>query len=171
MVVFMHGRYSIVSQADTTAPGSVTSPEARIQRRHRIAALVYFLYGLFYLWGAQYLTNMQMTSRGMSNSRTFFMVGAVLTVLLPWLVYSRFALALSLHWKPRAQRTTLFINFTLLLGIMVIGRVIVLLRGSVYAKTWLHTIALVIAIINAACLLWASLRQPLWMTRASQGTE
>lgn len=147
------------------------SSEARLQRRHRIAALVYFLYGLFYLWGAQYLTNMQMTSRGVSNSQAFFLVGAVLTVLLPWLVYSRFALALSLHWTPRAPRTTLFISFTLLLGIMVSGRVIVLIRGSVYAKTWLHTLALGVAIINAACLLWAGLKQPVWMTRAPQGTE
>jgi hypothetical protein len=161
----------MVSQTNRTVAGSTMSREAAIQRRHSIAAVVYFLYGLFYLWGAQYITNMQMTSRGMPNSRAFFMVGAVLTVLLPWLIYSRFALALSLHWQPRAQRTTLFINFTLLLGIMVMARVYFLLRGEIYARSWLHATALAIAMVNAACLLWASLRQPLWITRAAQGTE
>ena len=48
----------------------------------------------------------------MSNPRLFFALGALLVVLLPPLIYSRFALALSFYWKPQTQRKTLFIDFT-----------------------------------------------------------
>ncbi len=153
-----------------TATQSPTLPNwERIQQRHTVAAVVYFLYGVFYLLGAQYLTSMGMTERGMSNSSLFFVIGAVITVLFPLLIHSRFALALSLWWKPRAQRKTLFLNFTLILGLLVILRVIALLRGGLYTKTPLHTAALIIAAMNAACLVWASASQPLWISRESQG--
>ncbi len=154
---------------DTTTQSPVVPNWERIQKRHTVAAVVYFLYGVFYLLGAQYLTSMRMTERGMSNSSLFFVLGATIAILFPLLIYSRFALALSLWWKPRAQRKTLFLNFTLILGLLVILRVIALLRGGLYAKTPLHTAALIIAAMNAACLVWASASQPLWISRESQG--
>ena len=154
---------------ETVPPSSTTPLWERIQRRHSIAALVYFLYGVFYLFGAQYLTNMQMTERGTSGSSAIFIVGAAIAIVFPLLIYSRFALAFSLWWKPRTQRKTLFISFTLILGLLVVARVVALLRGGVYAKTWVHTAALVIAAINAACLLWAGLSQPVWVTRKTEG--
>ena len=135
------------------------------QQRYTLAALVYFLYGLFYLFGAQYLTNMQATTRAMSNPTLFFALGALLAVLLPLLIYSRFALALSLYWKPQTQRKTLFIDFTLLLGCLVIMRVIALIHGKLYLKTPIYTIALIVAIINATCLVWAGVSRPVWVTR------
>jgi hypothetical protein len=145
------------------------SPWKKLQKRHTIAAVVYFLYGVFYLFGAQYLTSMRMTERGMSNSSLFFAIGAVIAVLFPLLIYSRFALALSLWWAPRQYRKTLFVNFTLLLGLLVVARVVALLRGGLYLKTPLHTAALIIAAINAACLLWAGLSKPVWVTRTEPG--
>jgi hypothetical protein len=135
------------------------------QRRYAIAALVYFLYGLFYLFGAQYLTSMQTTERAMSNPKIFFALGALLVVLLPLLIYSRFALALSLYWQPQTQRKTLFVDFTLLLGCLVIMRVLALLHGQLYLKTPLHTVALIVAVINATCLVWAGVSRPVWVTR------
>ncbi len=156
-------------RTDTTTQSPMVPNWERIQKRHTVAAVVYFLYGVFYLFGAQYLTRMRMTERGMSNSSLFFVLGATITILFPLLIYSRFALALSLWWKPQAQRKTLFLNFTLILGLLVILRVIALLRGGLYAKTPLHTAALIIAAMNAACLVWASASQPLWISRESQG--
>ncbi|MEE8551235.1 MAG: hypothetical protein V3T08_08295 [Gemmatimonadota bacterium] len=141
----------------------------RFENRHAIAAIVYFLYGLFYLFGAQYLMSMQASERGMSNPKVFFIIGGVITILFPLLIYSRFALALSLRWKPLEHRKTLFIDFTLILGLLVVARVIALMRGELFTKTWLHTAALIIAAINAACLLWASLSKPVWVNRESQG--
>jgi hypothetical protein len=155
-------------EASTTQPREAP-PQDDLQKRHTVAALVYFAYGVFYLFGAQYLTNMQATARGMSNPGLFFFLGGVITILFPFLIYSRFAVALSLRWHSQAQRTTLFVNFTLLLGLLVMARVVALLRGGLYAKTPWHTAALLIAAINAACLLWAGLGQPVWMTREPQG--
>jgi hypothetical protein len=136
-----------------------------LQRRYTLAALVYFLYGLFYLFGAQYLTHMRATERAMSNPGLFFALGALLVVVLPPLIYSRFALALSLYWRPQAQRKTLFVDFTLLLGCLVIMRVIALIHGKLYLKTPLHTVALMVAAVNAACLIWAGVSRPFWVTR------
>jgi hypothetical protein len=96
---------------------------------------------------------MQATERAMSNPRLFFALGALLVALLPPLIYSRFALALSLYWKPQTQRKTLFIDFTLLLGCLVIMRVMALIHGKLYLKTPLHTVALIVAVINATCRL------------------
>ncbi|GIX48093.1 MAG: hypothetical protein KatS3mg131_2304 [Candidatus Tectimicrobiota bacterium] len=143
--------------------------EARQRRRHAVAAVVYFLYGIFYLFGAQYLMSMQAAARGMANPQLFFLIGAVITVLFPLLIYSRFALALSLVWPPRARRTTLYINFTLLLGLLVLARVVALLRGGLFLKTPLHTAGLLIAAFNAACLLWAGLSRPCWTAREGKG--
>jgi len=140
-----------------------------IQQRHTIAALVYFVYGVFYLLGAQYLTSMQATQRGMANPQFFFVLGGIITVVFPLLIYSRFALALSLYWRPRAHRKTLYINFTLLLGLLVMARVIALLRGGLFMKSSLHTAALIVAAINASCLVWAGVSRPVWVTRAAEG--
>jgi hypothetical protein len=153
----------------TLTPSPTPSPRGGFQQRHTIAAVVYFLYGLFYLFGAQYLTGMQAASRGMGNPQLFFLLGGVIALLFPWLVYSRFALALSLWWHPHAHRKTLFIDFALLLGLLVVVRVVALLRGGVFLKTPLHTAALLVAAVNAVCLLWAGLRRPVWVTRESQG--
>jgi hypothetical protein len=141
-----------------------------IQQRHTIAAVVYFLYGVFYLFGAQYLTSMQATQRSMANASLFFVLGGIIAIVFPLLIYSRLALAVSLYWQPQAQRKTLFVNFTLLLGLMVIARVVALLRGGLYLKTPLHTAALIVAALNAACLVWAGLSQPFWVTRDTQGS-
>ena len=153
------------------APGQgiTASSQERLHKRHTIAAMVYFLYGVFYLFGAQYLTSMQATERGMASPTLFFIIGGVIAMLFPLLIYSRFALGLSLWRQSPSHRTTLFINFTLLLGLLVVARVVALLRGGIYAKTWLHTAALIIAALNAACLLWAGLSRPAWVSRDSQG--
>jgi hypothetical protein len=141
----------------------------QIQKRHTLAAIVYFLYGVFYMFGAQYLTSMRMAERGMSQASLFFVIGGIITVLFPLLIYHRFALGLSLWWYPQRQRKTLFISFTLLLGCLVLLRVMALLRGGLYAKTPLHTAALIVAIITATCLVWAGLSRPAWVTRDAQG--
>jgi hypothetical protein len=145
---------------------------ARIQRRHTIAAVVYFLYGLFYLFGAKYITSMvESTGRGSSNSWLFFVLGGVVAVLFPLLVYSRFAFAFSLRWPSSSQRQTAYISFTLLLGLLVVARVVALVHGGLYLKTPLHTTALVIAALNAAVLLWAGLSQPAWIMRHVEGAN
>ncbi|MGE3537043.1 MAG: hypothetical protein AB7N91_06335 [Candidatus Tectimicrobiota bacterium] len=147
---------------------TLTSPaprEHRIQQRHALAALVYFVYGLYYLFGAQYLTNMQQSQRGMGNPTLFFLLGGGVAVVFPLLIYSRFAIAFSLFWRAQTHRSTLFINFTLLLGLLVSLRVLVLAQGGLFLKTPWHTLALVLAIVNALCLLWAGLSHPCWITR------
>jgi len=151
--------------ARQTDPLTQAMPPRRdyVQQRYAIAALVYFVYGVFYLFGAQYLTSMQAAQRGMANPRLFFILGGIITVVFPLLIYSRFALALS--WRPRAHRQTLYIDFTLLLGFLVMARVIALLRGGLFMKSSLHTAALVMAAINATCLVWAGVRRPVWVTR------
>lgn len=150
-------------------PSPATPAWDTLQRRHALAAVIYFIYGLVYLFGAQYLTNMQGATRGMENPRFFFLLGGVIAILFPLLIYSRFALALSFWWQPRAHRKTLFINIALILGLLVVGRVVVLLRAGLFLKTPLHTVALLIAVLNAACLLWAGLSKPVWITRDTQG--
>jgi len=50
---------------------------------------------------------------------------------------------------------------------MVIMRVIALIYSRVYLKTPLHTIALIVAVINATCLIWAGVSRPVWVTRES----
>src|SRR2546423_6088727 len=137
-----------------------------VQQRHTIAALVYFVYGIFYLCGAQYLTSMQATQRGMANPRLFFVLGSIITVVFPLLIYGRFALALSLYWRPRAHRQTLYIDFTLLLGLLVMARVIALLRGGLFMNRSLHTAAPIGAAINATSLAWAGVSRPVWVRRA-----
>ena len=159
-----YGMFPMMESTKTTMRYAL-SPAGKSQQRYTVAALVYFLYGLFYLFGAQYLTSMQATERAMSNPRLFFALGALLVVLLPPLIYSRFALALSLYWKPQTQRKTLFIDFTLLLGCLVIMRVIALIHGKLYLKTPVHTVALIVAVINATCLIWAGVSRPVWVTR------
>jgi hypothetical protein len=159
----------MAGQPKTIPPPSAAPQWERIQKRHTIAAIVYFLYGVFYLFGAQYLTSMRMAERGMSQASFFFVLGGVIAVLFPLLIYSRFALGLSLWWHPQGQRKTLFLSFTLLLGFLVLLRVIALLRGGLYAKTPLHTAALIVAMITATCLVWAGLSRPAWVARDSQG--
>ena len=155
--------------AETTQPSRPAVAE-RIQRRHSIAAIVYFLYGLFYLFGAQYLTGMRQASQGMSSSTSFFVLGAIITVLFPVLIHMRFALALSLWQRGKQQRSTLHLSFTLILGLLVVLRVFALLRGELYAKTPLHTAGLIIAAVNAAFLLWAAWSQPAWITRDARAS-
>jgi hypothetical protein len=116
----------------TTATTEAASRHrARSQRRHTIAAVVYFLYGLFYLFGAQYITSMvESTGRGSSNSWLFFVLGGAIAVLFPFLIYSRFAFAFSWRWPSSLQRKTAHISFTLLLGILVVARVAALVNGG-----------------------------------------
>lgn len=159
----------MTGQPQTSTPPSASPQWHRIQKRHTLAAIVYFLYGVFYLFGAQYLTSMRMAERGMSQASLFFVIGGVITVLFPLLIYSRFALGLSLWWHRQEQRKTLCISFTLLLGCLVLLRVLALLRGGLYTKTPLHTAALIVAMITATCLIWASLSRPVWVTRDTQG--
>ena len=160
-----YGMFLMAESTKTTTSDALPHTGKPLQQRYTVAALVYFLYGLFYLFGAQYLTSMQTTERAMSNPRLFFALGALLVVLLPPLIYSRFALGFSLYWKPQTQRKTLFIDFTLLLGCLVIMRIIALIHGKLYLKTPLHTVALIVAVINATCLIWAGVSRPIWVTR------
>ena len=153
---------------ETHTPIPPALPEQkRIQQRYTIAAVVYFLYGMFYLFGAQYLTSMQATRRGMGNPRLFFVLGGAIAILVPWLIYRRWAMPLPYFWQPRAQRKTLRVDFTLLIGFLVLLRVLALIRGGVFLKTWWHTAALVVATMNATCLIWAGVSRPVWVTRAA----
>jgi MFS family permease len=139
-----------------------------LQQRYTIAASVYFLYGVCYLLGSQYFMSMQDTQRGMayaSYATFFFVLGGFITVLFPVLIYSRFAFAVSWYWRPHAQYKTLSISFTLLLGLLVLFRIYWLLRDNVFMKTPLHTAACIITAINAACLIWAGVSRPFWVTR------
>lgn len=146
---------------------------AQVQQRHTIAAIIYFLYGLFYLFGAQYITtSMQASGRGNSTSSwIFFALGGVITIVFPLLIYNRFALALSVKRPSATQRKTVYFSFTLILALLVVLRVVALFRGGLYLKTPLHTTALVIAALTAACLLWASLGQSIWASGESKGLE
>jgi hypothetical protein len=148
----------------TTPP---VSDDHRLQKRHTIAALVYFLYGLFYLFGAQYLTTMGMSARGMSHSKLWFGIGTIVLILFPYLIYKRFAIGLSVWSKARRQSQTLWINFTLLLALAVGVKIYALLRDGLYTITPLHTAGLIVVVINTISLLWAGLSKPLWITRHS----
>ena len=137
-----------------------------LQTRHNIAAIVYFIYGVYYLFGAQYLTSMQSTERAMSNPRVFFILGAIITIAFPFLIYRRTGIGISFLQRASGRHRSYQISFTLLLGLLVCARVAALLRGGLYLKSSLHTIALVLAAINAVFLLWAGLSQAWWRVQA-----
>ena len=135
------------------------------QQRYTVAALVYFLYGLFYLFGAQYLTNMQATERAMSNPRLFFALGALLVALLPPLIYSRFALALSLVLEatdPEEDTLHRLHSASWVPGDHARYRPD---PRQTVSEDPLHTVALIVAVINATCLIWAGVSRPVWVTR------
>ncbi len=145
--------------------------ENLLQKRHAVAAIVYFIYGLYYLFGAQYLTSMQSTQRAMSNPTAFFILGGIIAIAFPFLIYRRTGIGVSFHQRASGQHRAYQISFTLLLGLLVCARVVVLLRGGLYLKSLLHTAALGLAVINAACLLWAGLGQAWWRVEASGSTH
>jgi MFS family permease len=160
--------FLMAKSTKTTAFYALPSTEKPLQQRYTIAASVYFLYGMCYLLGSQYFMSMQDTQRGMayaSYATLFFVLGGLITVLFPLLIYSRFAFAVSWYWRPHAQYKTLSINFTLLLGLLVIFRIYWLLRDNVFMKTPLHTAAFIITVINAVCLIRAGMSRPFWVTR------
>ena len=138
----------------------------RLQRRHTIAAAVYFIYGIYYLFGAQYLTSMQSTQRAMSNPQVFFILGGIIAVAFPVLIYRRTGIGISFLQRASGGHRSYQISFTLLLGLLVCARVAALLRGGLYLKSSLHTVALVLAAVNAAVLLWAGLGQAWWRVEA-----
>ena len=151
----------------------MTQPPARpaetpLQKRHTIAAIVYFIYGIYYLFGAQYLTSMQSTQRGMSNPTAFLILGGIIAVTFPFLIYRRTGIGVSFLHRASGQHRSYQISFTLLLGLLVCARVVALLRGGLYLKSPLHTAALVLTVINAACLLWAGLGQAWWRIEATE---
>ena len=152
-------------------PPPASPVQDRLQRRHTIAAIVYFIYGIYYLFGAQYLTSMQSTQRAMSNPTVFFVLGGIITVAFPILIYRRTGLGVSFCQRASGRPCAYHISFTLLLGLLVCARVAALLRGGLFLKSPLHTIALVLAAINAACLLWAGLGQAWWRIEASEGMQ
>ncbi|ETX03077.1 MAG: hypothetical protein ETSY1_01345 [Candidatus Entotheonella factor] len=164
----------MASHVETTPDATVTADHrtAQIQRRHTIAAVIYFLYGLFYLFGAQYVTGMGMSERGTSTSAPmFFVIGGVIAILFPLLIHRIFAFGLSLSWPKQMQRSTLHISFTLILGLLVVGRVYSLIQLEFYAKSPLHITGLLIAALNAAFLLWAGFSRPVWISRHSEGAQ
>jgi hypothetical protein len=164
----------MASRVETTPDVQVTARgrTARIQRRHTIAAAVYFLYGLFYLFGAQYVTGMGMSQRGTSASAPlFFAIGGVIAILFPLLIHRIFAFGLSWNGFKQRQRSTFYLSFTLILGLLVVGRVYSLIKLEFYAKSPLHRAGLFIAAINAACLLWAGFSRPAWISRQSEGAD
>ena len=141
--------------------------ENSLQKRHTIAAIVYFVYGVYYLFGAQYLTSMQSTQRGMSNPTAFFILGGIIAITFPFLIYRRTGIGMSFLHRASGRHRSYQISFTLLLGILVCARVVALLRGGLYMKSPLHTAALVLTVINAAFLLWAGLGQAWWRIEAT----
>ncbi len=164
----------MASRVDTTpdVPVTTSGRAARIQRRHTIAAVVYFIYGLFYLFGAQYVTGMEMSERSTSsNSPIFFAIGGAIAVLFPLLIHRIFAFGLSLSRFKRMQRSTVYLSFTLILGLLVVGRVYSLIQLEFYAKSPLHIAGLLIAAINAAFLLWAGFSRPAWIASQSEGVD
>ena len=164
----------MASHVDTTldAQAAAHRRAARMQRRHTTAAIVYFIYGLFYLFGAQYVTGMGMSERGTSASAPmFFVIGGVITILFPLLIHRIFAFGLSLSWFKQMQRSTFYLSFTLILALLVLGRVYSLIKLEVYAKSPLHMTGLLLAAINAAFLLWAGLSRPFWISRQSEGAD
>jgi hypothetical protein len=143
----------------------------RLQIRHTLAAVVYFIYGGYYLFGAQYLTSMQSTERAMSNPNVFFILGGIIAVAFPILIYRRTGIGVSFLQRASGRHRSYQISFTLLLGLLVCARVAALLRGGLYLKSPLYTIALVLAAINAAFLLWAGLGQAWWRVQASDAAD
>ena len=143
------------------------APPDRLQTRHTLAAVVYFIYGIYYLFGAQYLTSMQTTERGMSNPNAFFVLGGIIAIAFPVLIYRRTGIGVSFLQRASGRHGGYQISFTLLLGLLVGGRVVALLQGGLYLKSPLHTVALVLAAVNAAFLLWAGLGQAWWRVQAS----
>ena len=139
----------------------------RIQTRHTIAAVVYFIYGIYYLFGAQYLTSMQSTERAMSNPKVFFILGGIIAVAFPILIYRRTGIGVSFLQRASGRHRSYQISFTLLLGLLVCARVAALLRGGLYLKSPLYTIALALAAVNAVFLLWAGLGQAWWRVQES----
>lgn len=148
-----------------------TPVEDRLQIRHTMAAVVYFIYGIYYLFGAQYLTSMQSTERAMSNPKVFFILGGIIAVAFPILIYRRTGIGVSFLQRATGRHRSYQISFTLLLGLLVCARVAALLRGGLYLKSSLHTIALVVAAVNAVFLLWAGLGQAWWRVQASNSTH
>lgn len=152
----------------TRPPASAV--QDRLQKRHTIAAIVYFIYGVYYLFGAQYLTSMQSTQRGMSNPSAFFILGGIIAITFPILIHRRTGIGVSFLQRASRRHSSYHLSFTLLLGLLVSARVVALLQGGLYLKSPLHTAALVLAVINAACLLWAGLGQAWWRLEASGST-
>ena len=164
----MASRVETRSDAQTDVNGRT----ARIQRRHTIAAMVYFIYGVFYLYGAQYITGTGMSQRGMSTGATmWFVIGGAIAIVFPLLIHRIFAFGLSLSWSKQRQRSTFYISFTLILGLLVAGRVYSLIQLGFYAKSALHIMGLLIASINAVVLLWAGLSRPCWLSRQPEGGD
>ena len=157
----------MLGQADSPHSETFSSSSGNhLQRRHSIAAVVYFFYGLVYLLGAQYLTARGMSARGMAYSKWWFLMCAIFLILFPWRIYKQFGLGISLWNKSQQTYKTLSISFTLLLGIAVCFKIYGLLRGALYTQTPLHTAALIAVAINAVVLLWAGLSKPMWITAA-----
>ena len=153
----------------TQSPASAV--QDRLQKRHTVAAIVYLIYGIYYLFGAQYLTSMQTTERAMSNPKAFFILGGIIAIAFPILIYRRTGIGVSFLQRASGRHRSYQISFTLLIGLLVCARVAALLRGGLYLKSPLHTVALVLAAINAACLLWAGLGQAWWRIEAAGGTQ
>ena len=103
----------------------------------------------------------------MSSPRVFFILGAIITIAFPILIYRRTGIGVSFLQRASGRHRSYQISFTLLLGLLVCARVAALMRGGLYLKSPLHTIALVLAAINAAFLLWAGLGQAWWRVQAS----
>ncbi len=168
----MGGPEAMASHVDTTPDALVASERAtRIQRRHTMAAIVYFIYGLFYLFGAQYVTGTGMGRGSSTSAPLFFAIGGVIAILFPLLIHRIFAFGFSLSWFKQMQRSTFYLSFTLLLGLLVVGRVYSLIKLEFYAKSPLHITGLCLAAINAAFLLWAGLSRPFWISRHSEGAD
>ena len=166
----LYGMFPMAESTKTTMLYALSPAGKSQQQRYTVAALVYFLYGVCYFFGSQYFMSMQDTERGMAYAAYatfFFIVGGLITVVFPLLIYSRFALAVSWYWRPHAQYKTLHISFTMLLGFLVFFRGYVLLHSNAFMKTPLHMAALIITVINATCLFWAGVNRPVWVTRES----
>ena len=162
---------TVATDGYTAMTQTPSAPPDRLQTRHTLAAVVYFIYGIYYLFGAQYLTSMQSTERAMSSPKVFFILGGIIAIAFPVLIYRRTGIGVSFLQRASGRHGGYQISFTLLLGLLVGARVVALLQGGLYLKSPLHTVALVLAGVNAVFLLWAGLGQAWWRVQASDAAH
>ncbi len=136
----------------------------RAAQRFRIAAAVYFLYGILYLAGAVHLVRQGLGPRGMDTrapSFLWFVLGAIFLVLFPWLI-------------ARGTRGGLYLAFVRVLAVVVAVRAVGLLPVALWGSPravelpWGGRIAIrhgtwgfvALTCVTAVVLAWAGWARP-----------